>query len=332
MRVHFALATIGILRDSDGVRHDLEFEPGIVDFGRTNQKAELSGTVLLRNRTSQPIQVVNVHSSCSCAAVATGMLGSSIPASQAIEIPVKLQTGQSRGILKQRITVLYVKGGSDQATKSVNLEFVADVVPDYVSDPEEIDFGEIDNYDPAIRTLKVIPVGLARIRVEGVESNSKEFTVRRTRSEGALEAVSELEVVYSASDRLKSAEIRGAIVITTDSPRAPTHGIVAKARFVSPIEIHPDSLVCRYETDAPIQRTVAITTRATSKLVWSKVPSFVEIHKKDEVEAKNHSARIQINRPPTGTRTSALELTVILAPGLATELRKVFSIPIYFVH
>ena len=148
-------------------------QPGLVvldselhDFGERNQGEVLTHTFSLVNRSSVPLKIAGLETSCNC--VVARLSGTLVEPERTLAVPVHFTTGGSQEAASARVNVHYRAVDAPQSDdRSLGLRLQARVRPDYRISPDQIDFGVIDGLaiQQVSHTVRIAPEAVADIRI-----------------------------------------------------------------------------------------------------------------------------------------------------------------------
>jgi hypothetical protein len=116
----------------------LVVEASQVDMGKIGQHEKIEAKFVIPNRNSEPIQLLGFQTSCSCLEQSCDreLL---LPGEEAI-ITVVWKTGKSRGPIRNSMGVTWGVPGNPVSNNTIQLWAAADVIPDFIIEPEEVNF------------------------------------------------------------------------------------------------------------------------------------------------------------------------------------------------
>ncbi len=236
---------------------DVVVEPSSYDFGKSRQGQTLTHTFRLANRGPAPIVIVDTDSSCGCTTT-DDLTGRIIGGGQLFEVPVSIKTGPVDGPESGRITVSYRVASDASAPVQFKQVWVfTDVVPDYRVRPTLIDFGTIDHLNPVSRTVRLRPEAMPDVAILRLSGLHEAISVRQLDS---LEPTNDklIEVTFSGRSLWKSGPFEGMASIDTSSVGKPTTQVLARVRFVTPVEVDPMAIVVGSRQVGTVERGIKI--------------------------------------------------------------------------
>ncbi len=225
----------------------------------------MSHTFRLRNDGREAITIITSDSSCTCTTSAK-LKNTSIEPGQSVALPVTLKSGSGDGPEAGRFTYYYrSKSRTDAPVHYAVGQVTTDVIPDYRVAPTLIDFGTVDHLDPVVRTIWLRPEALADVSIISAASASETLTAKSSRP-----AIGEhdipVEVTFSGRSLWKSGPIEASVMLETSSPGNPTTQILARAQFIAPVEVHPDSIVIGSGVAGTVDREIEIKSSRTARI------------------------------------------------------------------
>jgi hypothetical protein len=250
------LGSRSVFRVTDGVKN-VSVSPASFDFGKARQDKTLEHVFRLSNGGDVPIVITKTESSCSCTTT-EGLEGRSIAPGQGADVAVTLKTGPGAGPEAGQITLYFRSASHADAPVHFTLARVTtDVVPDYRVRPTLIDFGTVDHLDAVSRTVRLRPEALTDVKIVRLSCTQEAFSARPIDAPTGDRDL-HVEVTFSGRPLWKSGAVEAMASIETTSTGSPITQVLARARFVAPVEVEPTSIVVGSGTTGPVEREIRI--------------------------------------------------------------------------
>ncbi len=250
---------------SDGVKN-VTVSPPDFDFGKVRQGQTLEHGFRLSNGGDVAIVISKAESSCGCTTV-KDLVGRTIAPGNGVDVPVSLHTGPGDGFESGRITLYYRSAvGVDAPVHFALARVAAEVVPDYRVRPTLIDFGTVNNLDAVSRTIRLRPEALADVKIVQLFCTQEAFSARRIDAPVGDRDLY-VEVTFSGRSLWKSGPIEATASIETTSPGCPITQVLARVRYVAPIEVEPTSIVVGSDTMGTVEREIRIDAARPVRIV-----------------------------------------------------------------
>lgn len=307
------------------------FEPEALRFGKARQSETLFGTLKFTNRSATPVRIIGVESSCSCTVASGTFMNQRLQPGEAADVPVQMKTGLRDGEMSSNITLFYENVGVEPRARDVKTAVVSvEVLPDFRTSPEVVDFGAVDDLVPLTRLVHVTPMHAetGRAELKGVHTSNRAFRARVIDQEGdGPDGL--VEVMFDGSGLSQSEPLSGIITVTTGSPRAPEIKVLARATFRPPVELTPSALILPDRGDIPDQN-VQISTNHESLLVGPVgAPGYVEIVTKRPSKERTHEIVIRFKKDSPATFDDELRFQVrVFTPDGGSLLRSA-ALPVH---
>ena len=311
------------------------------NFGRCQQGDELTHTFTLVNRTSTPIKVVRLNSSCGClvASDVDGFVKASIPCDAEVTLPIQFTVGGSQDTATARVDVFYQPAGDAVESNSsgqmklerLSLLVQADVIPDYRISPSKIDFGVIDGFETRqiSRTIHITPEALDQVRIRDVRPSVGLLTARVLPGGSDAEGY-EIKVCLNFSKLNQSQTVDCSLVLETDSTRLPSVLVPVHAEYRSPVSIAPESIVVGSDEVGEVKKEICIVTSRRSQIREVRSESTtLRIDCDRDQQSQRHSLQLWV--PPCDSEPLDTEVKLeveILSDASKRTVRSV-SVPVY---
>lgn len=284
---------------SSPVRRGLVADPASHDFGKVRQTDKLSHTFKVRNTFSQPVRITKLETSCTCTASSSDLIGRVVEAGEAIDLPVTMNAGGGRKASQasEKVKVAW-ENGQRNHTGILELRIFAYVQPEFLVEPQSLDFGTVSDYRPVCRTLRLQAIADPTLRVMEATTSHPQLVVNRIRpiDDGPY---TDIDVSYQGKDQLQPSSITGLVKLKTSSTRVPELSFYVQGEFQPPVDVSPSSV-----TIAGIAGVVErmVTIRTASPSVISALSSNSSVIQADwrgknsqpMVSAKEHTVAIRL--------------------------------------
>jgi hypothetical protein len=193
---------------------DLEILPDVIqDLGLLRQGVDAKAEFDLRNRTSAPLRLLDVSTSCGC----TGhkLSRTDIGAGESAVLTVTFNTAQSRGVARIHGVVVYGKAGEGQKQRTA-FHVQAEIDPDYGVQPERLEFGD---GRPVVERVVLWPRHIAELKLDKVVCDKSCFRARILPADASQRHV--LEVTFLSQEYYADAG-PAHVTVFTNSERQPT--------------------------------------------------------------------------------------------------------------
>jgi hypothetical protein len=222
-------------------------------FGEVPPNQQLTHTFGLQNSAREPVEVVQVRSSCGCTTT-DDLAGQLIQPGEVKAVPVSLRSGivDAENIYGD-ITVYYRPSGGGETAYRV-LRVSATVRTDFNITPTQLDFGSVAVGQTATRTISLLPAKMAEARVTATEMAGESFRVEPLSGRGR-----DFRITYSPRPALRSGPDNGQLMIRTNSPNVPFVYVSVLAWRAVPAEITPLAVVVGSETRGTANCEVTVT-------------------------------------------------------------------------
>ncbi len=201
------------------------------------------------------------------------------------------------------------------------------MVPDYRIRPTLIDFGTVNHLNAVSRTIRLRPEALADVAIVRLFCTQEAFSARRIDSP-AEDRDLYVEVTFSGRSLWKSGAIEAITSIETTSAGSPITQVLARARFVAPVEVEPASIVVGSDSTGPIEREIRIDAARPVRIVAlrSSDPA-IRLVAIGPVEGRTLRIKSTISGEDS-RRTINAEVVVDLASTLVTDTTEARTVKI----
>lgn len=232
-----------------GPRCSLSMET--LDFGNTGVGRENDQTVIVTNTGTEPLVIFAVKSSCSCTEgeVASNCL---LPGERTdLRVALKLD-----GYPKEAVDTFILIETNDPVTPATRLAVEAVIQPEYVVQPETLDFGTIKCGTRCTKTVSVVQTGPADLAITRVVTPPRVDASVREKPNPQGKA---FEIAVTLSPAPEQKELHSHIILLTNIPRLPRHQIGIQAQFTGvECKIVPNVLVIAPKPQGSVVGTVVV--------------------------------------------------------------------------
>gem|GEM_PF-6929475 len=189
--------------------------PETLDLGTFPQGEERSGTVIVRNNSSEQVVVHDIIRSCAC--VDVDISSQRLNPGAETTIHVTLHAGEARGYVRLEIHLVYTLG-EDANKYHETLPLIAKIDPDYDVVPDVLNFSARDtDLHRQTRLVTLTPRLIDSLEIVSVSTTRRAFTAKIV---GSSPTQTTVEVVF---DPLKYESSGGSIFVNlaTNSKKQP---------------------------------------------------------------------------------------------------------------
>lgn len=307
------------------------------DFGERGQGELLTHTFSLVNAGRVPVKIDGLTTSCHCVVAGDKELGPTTVAPGArFALPVRFTTGAAQETASGRVRVGYheVKGGSKEPGQrgSLLLSVRAAVTPDYRIVPAALDLGVIDGLKSQRvgGTFVVTPGAKADVAVREVSSSNPflaaEILPKRAGADGV-----EVRVELDVSRLTQSKSVAGAVILSTDSEKAPKSHVQVRAKYQTPAEARPASIVIASAEAGEVRREIKVVTSRPSAVqdVRCTAERGVRVESDGGPPAKEHRLRVFVAPCHEAALDCELELGLRLFADGGEEVVRTLRVPVH---
>jgi hypothetical protein len=206
------------------------------DFGTVARGAKSEFVFEFENIYEEDVHVASVKSSCGCTSPV--ITKRDLKTFEKSQIIAKYNTRAFLGQRGATVTVIFDK----PYYAEVQLEVTGYIRSDVVFDPGSVNFGEVDQFASAERTLKLTYAGRNEWKIIDVRSASKHFEVELTERQRASGRVTYEMMVRLTADA-PSGYFQDQLTIVTDDERLKKIPVMVHGSVVSPLTVNPASLL-----------------------------------------------------------------------------------------
>lgn len=260
------------------------FEPSEIQLGRQPWFSEVPFSTNLRNRTSSPLIITNIKTTCGCTVVKEGAgQRVAIGPDGSLEIHGTLSLREQHGPVHTAIKA-YTESGFE-----ISAAVIAESVPTFRVDPPSlVEFGQIDLTAGTSGTVRNVVFRSELVRLKGaVESDSAWLEAgRRDRGNGETEIA-----VHVIPRNLQYGRNVGRITIPLDDPHVPSWTLAIVADGYQPLRPEPSHVFLR---GSEAQEVMFVASDGSRPRLTSAVPDTdrvaVEV-RGDTIVVKNRTQK-----------------------------------------
>lgn len=243
------------------------------DFGKCRPGDVLEHIFKVVNRSSKPLEILDVKTSCACL-VRIGRQSHqtiTVDPGSAFELPMRFVIGPTfEDAVTGRILVTYRNSvvENERPLWELDLRVRAEVEPDYRISPSVVDFGEVDGLTTTTltRAVQIMPFATGDFKIYGVFSPSSHL---RARIEEPTGNGAKLNVTIQADfgGFTENRSLDGHLVIKSNSPRVPQALLATRGSFVAPIQLAPTSIIIGSDENGEVRRALTVRTTRKSRIL-----------------------------------------------------------------
>ncbi len=206
------------------------------DFGSVARGAKAEFSFEFENLYEEPLRVASVRSSCGC--TSPTITKRDLRTFEKSQIVTKYNTRSFLGQKGATVTVVFDKPYYAEVQLSVDGYIRSDVV----FDPGEVNFGEVDQFSPAEKTLTVTYAGRSDWKITDVRSANEHFEVTLSETARGNGRVS-YDMLVRLTEAAPSGYFQDQLTIITDDQRSKSIPVLVQGSIVSPLTVSPASLI-----------------------------------------------------------------------------------------
>jgi hypothetical protein len=206
------------------------------DFGTVARGAKAEFSFEFENLYEEDLHVASVRSSCGC--TTPTITKRDLKTFEKSQIVAKYNTRSFLGQKGATVTVVFDK----PYYAEVQLNIDGYIRSDVVFDPDEVNFGEVDQFTVAEKKLTITYAGRSDWKITDVRSANEHFEVDLSETARGGGRVS-YEMRVHLNDRAPSGYFQGQLDIITDDARSPLIPVLVQGSVVSPLTVSPASLI-----------------------------------------------------------------------------------------
>ena len=220
----------------------------LFDFGYAQHEQTITHIFKLKNVGNQPLDILDVASSCSCTAAL--LSEKTILPGETAEIEAKFETEYRRG--RQISTVKVRTNDSDTPIIHFTLTGVVAGLARVV--PKSLNFKDISNQENLHKAIEIYDPGDGRLKVKSIKSSSPYIKTRvRHIYEGGLIA----KIFVTLKPGLPFGEVKEKLTILTEGYRYPHVEVLVTGQVVGAIRLTPDQFFMGFVKKGEVARRVA---------------------------------------------------------------------------
>ena len=220
----------------------------LYDFGFTQHQQTITHIFKLKNVGNQPLDILDVDSSCSCTAAL--LSEKTILPGETAEIEVKFETEYRRG--RQTSTVKVRTNDSDTPVIHFTLTGVVAGLARVV--PNNLHLKHISNQENIHKTIEIYDPGDGRLKVKSVQSSSPyiKTRVQHIYKDGLI-----AKIFVTIKPGLPFGELGEKLTILTEGYRYPHVEVLVTGQVVGAIRLTPDQFFLGFVKKGEVARRVA---------------------------------------------------------------------------
>ncbi|MGI8980709.1 MAG: hypothetical protein ACR2FY_15895 [Pirellulaceae bacterium] len=269
-----------------GPTSTVSFRESEINFGRVGQNERLKGIAYLENRSSEPIQIVAVETSCQCTTTPDDLLGKVVEPRDVLAVPCVLSTGASDDDIVSRLTLSFRSLGQ---VESEEVRLRAKVIPEVWLDSTSVNLGIVADDKPQEFSGKLhSQKKLARILAASSDSPFFSAAIGQTGEEYSIK--------FTPPASLQPVAYRSIIRFSTNSPRVPKLELFVQATVRPALTVTPSSLVfmADQESAPPPPATFLITSvEPTRIMAVHSLPPHCQARFQADSPSKSHQVTIE---------------------------------------
>ena len=304
------------------------------DFGEQPQKTELYNEFTLVNNSSVPIRFTGIQSSCGCTWAQDNdkIVGSRLGPNDYLDFIVFLSTGSQQTAASGKIRLDYRHETDDPNLAfegKLILQVEATILPDYRMEPLELDFGEINGLDvqKVQKRLRITPEQLKSLVVDEIRPSIDVLTINIVSMD---DNVYEAEVTLDVSSFTENRDLRGHLVVSTNSEAVPKGIVRVKAKYVAPVNVQPSAIIISSDQEGMVEEAILISTSSPSQLI--RVDCGAESSVRAEYDSAHKSDRHTIKlivAPCDDHSDQTIRLELSLFPSSGESVLRSFPVSVY---
>ncbi len=294
------------------------------DFGIVPRGAKAEIQFKFTNKYEQPLHVMDVRSSCGC--TIPRIVNADVKTYQESAIACEFNTRAFVGHKSAVVTVIFDR----PSYAEVQLTVEGNIRSDIVTEPGEVQFGEVDPGTEVIKQVKISYAGRARWEIKDVLSDNANLGVSFPK-DGA-KRMRDGRVEYTMNVRLKDTtpvgRLNDQIVLKTNDPQYNLVSIPVRGRVRPPLDVTPPNIIGTLKKNSEWSGRIVLKAKqpfeVTEIICKDERASFttpkgskvlhiipVKFNSGAEVGAFQESVTIKTNLPKDGVATTALTGNVV---------------------
>ena len=227
---------------------DVQTDEVLFDFGYAQHQQTITHIFKLKNVGNQPLDILDVDSSCSCTAAL--LSEKTILPGETAEIEVKFETEYRRG--RQISTVKVRTNDSDTPIIHFTLTGVVAGLARVV--PNNLHLKYISNQENIHKTIEIYDPGDGRLKVKSIQSSSPyiKTRVRHIYKDGLI-----AKIFVTIKPGLPFGELEEKLTILTEGYRYPHVEVLVTGQVVGAIRLTPDQFFLGFVRKGEVARRVA---------------------------------------------------------------------------
>jgi len=195
-----------------------------IDFGTVTTDRENERTVTIENGGTEPLAIASITSSCTCTE-ADGAANTPLGPGDQTELCVRLKL---EDYPKDDVHTFISLETNDPSSPVVKINVEAVIKPEFVLEPDNLDFGTVKRGRPYTRSFLLTQTGARNVVVTGVETPQGVDALVRERSDSQVKSY---EISITLNPVVQQNDLWSKIAVLTNVPRLPRHEIGIQAKF-----------------------------------------------------------------------------------------------------
>lgn len=227
---------------------DVQTDEMLFDFGYAQHQQTITHIFKLKNVGNQPLDILDVDSSCSCTAAL--LSEKTILPGETAEIEAKFETEYRRG--RQTSTIKVNTNDSDTPVIHFTLTGVVAGLARVV--PNNLHLKHISNQENIHKTIEIYDPGDGRLKVKSIQSSSPyiKTRVRHIYKDGLI-----AKIFVTIKPGLPFGELEEKLTILTEGYRYPHVEVLVTGQVVGAIRLTPDQFFFGFVKKGEVARRVA---------------------------------------------------------------------------
>ena len=188
----------------------LEFESDVHDFGDIEQGEKVTTTFKFKNTGSNPIEIVNVSTSCGCTSAAPEK--TVYQPGESGEIPVTFNSGKFNGKITKRVTITT----DNEASPKQIVTIKGNVIVDIIVKPASLFFAKAESGQKEQQTIEVSTVKLDKLVITDLQTQV-DYLTAELKMDGDKNATITVTADGTKYPTGKN-RLNGAVTFKTNSP------------------------------------------------------------------------------------------------------------------
>ena len=301
---------------------DVQTDEMLFDFGYAQHQQTITHIFKLKNVGNQPLDILDVDSSCSCTAAL--LSEKTILPGETAEIEAKFETEYRRG--RQTSTIKVNTNDSDTPVIHFTLTGVVAGLARVV--PNNLHLKHISNQENIHKTIEIYDPGDGRLKVKGVKSSTPYIKTRlRHIYKDGLAA----KIFVTIKSELPLGKLEEKLTVMTEGYQYPNVEVLVKGEVVGAIRLIPDQFFMGFVKKGEVARRVArLRKNGPPDLKIQKIESSHELvtAKFEEIESGQEYA-IEVTFTAPVSETGKSEALIKIHTNDSNQ--PLFEVPFYAI-